>query len=69
MSGTFHKETLVGPITSTCIWGKKFLLKKRNGKVQQIGHYGTLEKEKETAAALSADQIGTEVLPLALFQP
>jgi len=48
--------------------GKKFLLKKRNGKVQQIGHYGTLEK-KETAAALSAGQIGTEVLPLALFQP
>ena len=29
---------------------------------------GTLEKE-ETAAVLSADQIGTEVLPLALFLP
>ena len=39
MSGTFHKETLVGPITSTCIWGEKFLLKKRNGQVHQIGHY------------------------------
>jgi hypothetical protein len=30
---------------------------------------GTLEKEKETAAVLSADQIGTEALPLALFPP
>jgi len=75
MSGTFHKETLVGPITSTCIWGGKFSWKKGMDKFIKLVIMstnlvnGTLEKEKETAAVLSADQIGTEVLPLALFLP